>query len=133
MGNRFYCSLYRASRTCLVGRIVLFTMMTKTLTLLVLICCMTPLMATHDQTVEIDLTGLSCSFCVYGLKKNLEKHAEIDKAEISLKQNKARIHLTPEAKLTTEEIRQIITDAGFASGELQHYGRAEHPCETAAC
>lgn len=108
-------------------------MMTKTLILLVLICCMTPLMAAHDQTVEIDLTGLSCSFCVYGLKKNLEKHAEIDKAEISLKQNKARIHLAPEAKLTTEEIRQIITDAGFASGESQHYGRAEHPCETAAC
>ena len=113
------------------------TMMTKTLIrallLLALIVCTASVMARHDQTVEIDLSGLSCSFCVYGLKKNLEKHAEIDKAEISLKQNKARIHLTPEASLTVEEIKEIITDAGFASGESQHYGRAEHPCETAAC
>ena len=92
-----------------------------------------PLMATHDQIVEIDLTGLSCSFCVYGLKKNLENHAEIEKSKISLKQNKARIHLKPGAKITTEEIREIIKDAGFASGSTQHYGRAEHPCETAAC
>lgn len=92
-----------------------------------------PLMATHDQIVEIDLTGLSCSFCVYGLKKNLEKHPEIDNAKISLKQNKARVHLVPNAKITTEEIKEIIENAGFASGDSHHYGRAEHPCETAVC
>ena len=107
--------------------------MNRILLLSALFLCMTPLMATHDQIVEIDLSGLSCSFCVYGLKKNLEKHADIEKSEISLKQNKARIHLAPGAKVTTEEIREIITNAGFASGESQHFGRAEHPCETAAC
>ena len=107
--------------------------MIRTFPLIVLLMYAMPLMATHDQIVEIDLSGLSCSFCVYGLKKNLEKHAEIEKSEISLKQNKARIHLTPGATVTTEEIREIIKDAGFASGNFQHYGRAEHPCETTAC
>ena len=90
-------------------------------------------MATHKQVVEINLSGLTCSFCVYGLKNNLEKHAEVEKAEISLKQNKTRIHLTSGATVTIEELKEIIKDAGFASGESQHYGRAEHPCETVAC
>ena len=90
-------------------------------------------MATHEQVVEFELSGLTCSFCVYGLKKNLEKHAEVEKADISLKQNKTRIYLTPGATVTIEELKEIIKDAGFASGESQHYGRAEHPCETVAC
>lgn len=90
-------------------------------------------MATHEQVVEIDLSGLTCSFCVYGLKKNLEKHDEVEKAEISLKQNKTRIHLTPGSTVTEEELKEIIKNAGFASGESQHYGRAEHPCDTMPC
>ena len=92
-----------------------------------------PLIATHDQTVEIDLGGLTCSFCVYGLKKNLEKHAEVEKAEISLKQNKARIHLIPNASVTVEGLKEVIKNAGFTSGIAQHYGREEHPCEAVAC
>ena len=90
-------------------------------------------MATHEQVVEIDLSGLTCSFCVYGLKKNLERHAEVEKADISLKQNKTRIHLKQGATVTEEELKEIIKDAGFGSGESQHYGRAEHPCDTTPC
>ena len=89
--------------------------------------------ATHEQIVEFELSGLTCSFCVYGLKKNLEKHTDVEKADISLKLNKARIHLTPGAKVTIEELEEIIKDAGFASKESQHYGRAEHSCKTVAC
>lgn len=89
--------------------------------------------AKHEQTVEIDLSGLTCSFCVYGLKKNLEKHDDVEKADISLKNNKTRIHLKPGATVTEEELKEIIIDAGFGSGESQHYGRAEHPCESTPC
>lgn len=107
--------------------------MIKYLLCLILLLSISSLYAKHEQMVEIDLSGLSCSFCVYGLKKSLEKHTDIEKAEISLKQNKARIYLIPGAEVTTEELGEIIIDAGFASGESQHYGRAEHPCDTVAC
>ena len=111
----------------------MLTTMTKFTVFCVLLLGAVTLAANHNQIIEIDLSGLSCSFCVYGLDKNLEKHTEIDKAEISLKQNKARIYLVPDAKVTIDEIKEIIKDAGFASGNYQHYGRAEHPCETADC
>jgi len=99
----------------------------------VLLFCSLSSMATHEQVVEIDLSGLTCSFCVYGLKKNLEKHDDVEKADISLKQNKSRIHLKPGATVTEEELKEIIKDAGFGSGESQHYGRAEHSCDTTPC
>lgn len=89
--------------------------------------------AKHEQTVEIELSGLTCSFCVYGLKKNLEKHDDVEKADISLKNNKTRIHLKPGATVTEEELKEIIIDAGFDSGEAQHYGRVEHPCDSTPC
>jgi len=89
--------------------------------------------AKHEQTVEIGLSGLTCSFCVYGLKKNLEKHDDVEKADISLKNNKTRIHLKPGATVTEEELKEIIKDAGFGSGDAQHIGRAEHPCESTPC
>ena len=89
--------------------------------------------ATHEPIVEFELSGLTCSFCVFGLKKNLEKHTEVEKADISLKHNKARVHLSPGAKVTVEELEAIIKDAGFASRKSRQYGRAEHQCETADC
>jgi|GEM_PF-1124668 len=89
--------------------------------------------AKHDQVVEIDLSGLTCSFCVYGFKKNLEKHEDVEKADISLKQNKTRIYLKPGATVTEDELKGIIKDAGFGSGESQHYGKAEHPCDSTPC
>lgn len=107
--------------------------MNKSLICLALLIGAISAMATHEQVVEFELSGLTCSFCVYGLKKNLEKHVEVEKADISLKHNKARIRLIPDAKVTIEELEEIIKDAGFASGESQHYGQVEHPCETVVC
>lgn len=98
-----------------------------------LLLCSLSLLATHDQVVEIDVKGLTCSFCIYGLQDNLEEHTDIEQAEISIKQSKARIHLTPKATITLEEIREIIKDAGFESGDYKQYGHEEHPCETATC
>lgn len=111
----------------------MFNTMIKHLVFAALLLGSYSIMASHDQIIEIEISGLTCSFCVYGLQKNLEKHVEIETAEISLKQNKARIHLTPGATVTEEKLKEIIKNAGFASGMAQHYGRKEHPCENVAC
>lgn len=92
----------------------------------VLLCFIFPAIAAHKQVVEVNLSGLTCSFCVYGLKKNLEKHADVERAEISLKHNKTRIHLKSGATVTQDELREIIKDAGFGAGESQLVERAEH-------
>lgn len=100
--------------------------MKNTLIFAVLLCFSFPAIADHKRVVEVNLSGLTCSFCVYGLKKNLEKHTDVERADISLKHNKTRIHLKPSAKITQEEIKEIITDAGFGAGESQLVERAEH-------
>ena len=107
--------------------------MNKSILCVGLFLCSLSLLAAHDQVVEIDVKGLTCSFCVYGLQDNLEKHTDVEQAEISLKQSKVRIHLIPNATITVEELNEIIEDAGFEPGEFQHYDQAEHPCDIAAC
>jgi hypothetical protein len=41
--------------------------------------------------------------------------------------------LKPGATVTEDELKGIIKDAGFGSGESQHYGKAEHPCDSTPC
>lgn len=133
LGYRIYRCIYCFTHSYVAGYITMLNIMNKFLVCAALLFGSLSSMATHEQVIEIDVSGLTCSFCVYGLQSNLDKHTEVEKAEISLKQSKARIHLTPGATVTVEELKEIIKDAGFASGESQHYGRAEHPCETVAC
>lgn len=69
------------------------------------------------QVVEIEVTGMTCPFCVYGTEKKLNKLPGVDAAEVSLKNKKARILMKPGEKAEIEAIRKAIVDAGFTPGE----------------
>ncbi len=73
---------------------------------------------TH-QVVEINVNGMTCPFCVYGLSKNLGKVAGVAKADASLEQKKVRIVLTPDKQPEIDLYKKIIIDAGFTPGEAQ--------------
>ncbi len=74
--------------------------------------------ADEPQVVEIEVTGMTCPFCVYGTEKKLTDLPGVDKAEVSLKAKKARIVMTPGKKADIETIRQAITEAGFTPGDV---------------
>ena len=64
------------------------------------------------ETVEIDIHGMSCAFCVEGLQKQLSKLPDVAKVEVSLKLKKVRIQSKGE-ELDMERVRGAIVDAGF--------------------
>lgn len=84
----------------------------------VLALCL-PLLAwgAQRQVVDIDVQGMTCPFCTYGLSKNLAKAAEVDSADASLKEHKVRIVLKPGAQPDIARYKQLIRDAGFTPGE----------------
>lgn len=96
---------------------------------LILVCFLvTPFVyAESTNIVEMEVKGMSCPFCVYGLKKKLEKLPDVDKADVNLKENKARLTLKP--GVTPDEMlyRNTVKDAGFTSGGISHYVREAHP------
>lgn len=82
------------------------------------------------KEVEIRIDGLSCPFCVFGLKQQMKKLEAIDRLNISLKNSLARITLKEGSSLNIEDLKNAVKDAGFsvreirisAGGEIVTYG-----------
>ena len=66
----------------------------------------------YSRTVEVDVHGMTCAFCVDSLEKNFKKLDTVSKIQVSLKNNKIRLETT-ETEPTIEAIKQIVLDAGF--------------------
>ncbi|MCH7823620.1 MAG: heavy-metal-associated domain-containing protein [Acidobacteria bacterium] len=64
-----------------------------------------------EVTVQVD--GLSCPFCAYGLEKKLKKVENV--ADLSIQVDQGRAVLTPEVgtSLDLEELEKAVRDGGF--------------------
>ncbi len=74
--------------------------------------------AEEPQVVEIEVTGMTCPFCVYGTETKLHQLPGVEEAEVSLKSKTVRIVMAPGETADLEAIRTAITDAGFTPGEI---------------
>lgn len=77
--------------------------------------------------VEIEVRGLTCPFCVYGLSKNLGKVPGVVKADVDLDARRARIELAPGQAPDIEQYKRIIKDAGFTPGKARVHDEEAKP------
>ena len=68
--------------------------------------------ATIADTIEVDVHGLTCGFCVDSLQRQLMKLPDIEKVDVSLKSKKIRIVSSTE-HMDRVRIREIVIDSGF--------------------
>ncbi len=73
--------------------------------------------ASKSNSIEMQVNGMTCPFCVYSVEKNLNKLPHIEQAQVSLKQKKIRIRMKPGHYVDEKEVREIITKSGFTPGE----------------
>jgi len=92
--------------------------MNKILLLLLLSLMFSLSWAAQSEIVKIQVTGMTCPFCVYGTQKKLSQLPGVEKAEVSLSKKQARITMQPGAKTDLAAIRKAIEDAGFTAGEV---------------
>lgn len=83
---------------------------------LILLVLLYPSTLVQAETVEIDIHGMSCAFCVEGLQKQLSKLPDIVKVDVSLRLKKVRIE-SKGKELDMERVRKAIFDAGFTPVE----------------
>lgn len=69
-------------------------------------------------TVEVDIHGMTCAFCVDAVRRNLIKLPDVNQVEVSLKNNRIRIHSDAD-KLDIERVKQTILDSGFTPIEVR--------------
>jgi len=75
-------------------------------------------MATTAATIEVDVQGLTCAFCVDSLQRQLKKLPDIERVEVSLKTRKVRIVSSAE-HIDLDRIRGIVIDSGFTPVDIR--------------
>ncbi len=69
--------------------------------------------------VVVEVGGLTCPFCAYGLEKKFVEAAPVDSVEVGLEEGEVRLWLKPDREMTDAEVRGVVRDAGFTPGEVQ--------------
>ncbi len=81
------------------------------------------------QQVRLQVDGLACPFCVFGLEKHLKKIKYFDRYDINLKTGTVIIYLKENAKVDLDDFKKAVKDAGFtlrnisvqAKGTIERY------------
>lgn len=72
-----------------------------------------------DKTyIKIEVDGLSCPFCAFGLEKKLKQVAGSKDVLIHLEEGEATMSAPKDQKPTKEELGKIVKDAGFTPKEI---------------
>jgi len=66
-----------------------------------------------SATIQVD--GLSCPFCTYGLEKHLKKLADVERVTIDMKGGRAIVRLKPGAQVNDAALREAVKRAGFTA------------------
>ena len=67
-----------------------------------------------EKYIKIEVDGLACPFCAYGIEKNLRSNIEgIKKLDINIEKGYVTFGFPKQTKLKDEKVREIVKDAGF--------------------
>ncbi len=69
-------------------------------------------------TAAIQVDGLSCPLCVYGLEKNLKQLKGVKTVDTNLKTGKAIVTFTGDIVVDDPTLRQAVKKAGFTAGDI---------------
>jgi copper chaperone CopZ len=71
------------------------------------------------QRITVTVTGLSCPFCAYGLEKRLRRLEGLDSLHIEFQSGQVALYLRDGSKVGDQEIRRLVTDAGFEARKIE--------------
>lgn len=74
--------------------------------------------ALEDPDIVLEVNGMSCPFCAFGIEKKLKKLDGVDQLTVHLEAGTVEMKLEDGATLSEERLRKAITDAGFTPGTI---------------
>lgn len=75
-----------------------------------------------DNQYVLGVDGLACPFCAFGIEKRLNKVDGVTDTEVDIGDSVVRVTLQAGKKLTEEQARQAVKEAGFT---LRSYSKTE--------
>ena len=82
-----------------------------------------PFAEENEERALIEVAGLYCPFCAYGLEKHVKKINGFKSIEINIKEGTAEITFKPGTKVSKDSIFQAVEDAGFELDSVKWIGK----------
>lgn len=76
----------------------------------------------YTGTVKMEVNGLSCPFCAYGLEKNLKEIPAIEKITINVEDAFVTLVIKKGETVLEEDLKKKVKDAGFTAGDIKQIG-----------
>lgn len=77
----------------------------------------------QEVFIKIEVKGLACPYCAYGLEKDLKKVKGIDYIEIDLKEGLVYTSTLILLKPSKEKLAKVVVDSGFTAGKIEFSDR----------
>lgn len=68
----------------------------------------------------LELNGLACPYCAYGLEKQFARQHGVTGVDIDIVKGVAVVHVRPGTRFTDTQLKRLVYDAGFALREVVH-------------
>jgi mercuric ion binding protein len=72
-----------------------------------------------SRQAVVAVNGMSCPFCAYGVKKHLSALPGVRSVRVELAKGEAIVEFVPEDRVTDEQIRKAVREAGFTPGKIE--------------
>lgn len=84
-----------------------------------------PGVARADQMILLQVDGLACPFCAYGVEKKLKDTTGVKRVDIRLNEGMVHVTVGEDAVFDEALARRIITEAGFTLRDFERVEGAE--------
>lgn len=71
------------------------------------------------NSVEMQVDGMTCPFCVYGIEKKLKALKEVKDASANLKTGTVDIALNENEQIDIERLNKAVHESGFTPGKIK--------------
>lgn len=68
---------------------------------------------------KMKVDGMVCSFCAQGIKKKFSENPAVESCDVDLEKKEVAVTFKKEMKMTDEEIRKTIKEAGYNVHKLE--------------
>ena len=67
----------------------------------------------EDPDIIIEVDGIACPFCAYGIEKRLKKIDGVAELSVLLEEGRVQLKMEENATVSEERLREAIAEAGF--------------------
>jgi copper chaperone CopZ len=71
------------------------------------------------ENIKMQVDGMTCPFCVYGIEKKLESLEEVEEAGANLKTGTVDIKLKKDEAIDIKRLKEAVRKSGFTPGKIK--------------